>query len=83
MQYRPRQMTDSAANNPVLTFEGKRYDLNTLPDELKELVRGMQVADAQLRMHEDTLKVLAVGRQSLATQLNEKLKSVTPLPGQG
>ena len=46
-------MTDSAANNPVLTFEGKRYDLNTLPDELKELVRGMQVADAQLRMHED------------------------------
>lgn len=78
-------MTDSAANNPnpVLTFEGKRYDLNTLPDELKELVRGMQVADAQLRMHEDTLKVLAVGRQSLAMQLNEKLKTVTPLPENG
>ena len=76
-------MTSSVQNdNPVLTFEGKRYDLNTLPDELKELVRGMQVADAQLRMHEDTLKVLAVGRQSLATQLNEKLKSVTPLPDQ-
>ena len=70
-------------DNPVLTFEGKRYDLNTLPDELKELVRGMQVADAQLRMHEDTLKVLSVGRQSLAMQLNEKLKSVTPLPDQG
>ena len=77
-------MTSSAqSDNPVLTFEGKRYDLNTLPDELKELVRGMQVADAQLRMHEDTLKVLAVGRQSLATQLNERLKSVTPLPDQG
>ena len=79
-------MTDSAANNPnpVLTFEGKRYDLNPLPDDLKELVRGMQVADAQLRMHEDTLKVLAVGRQSLAMQLNEKLQNVTPLPeGQG
>ena len=32
-------MTDSAAktNDPVLTFEGKRYDLRTLPDELKEL----------------------------------------------
>ena len=74
-------MSSSVQNdNPVLTFEGKRYDLNTLPDELKELVRGMQVADAQLRMHEDTLKVLAVGRQSLATQLNEKLKGVTPLP---
>ena len=75
-------MTDSAANksDPVLTFEGKRYDLNALPDELKELIRGMQVADAQLRMHEDTLKVLAVGRQTLAMQLNEKLKDVSPMP---
>ncbi len=65
---------------PVLTFEGKRFDLNSLPDEAKELVRGMQVADAQLRMHEDTLKVLAVGRQSLAMQLNEMLKQIAPLP---
>jgi hypothetical protein len=64
---------------PVLTFEGKRYDLNNLPDEVKELVRGMQVADAQLRMHEDTLKVLAVGRQSMAMQLNERLRSISPL----
>ena len=61
---------------PVLTFEGKRYDLNSLPDDMKELVRGMQVADAQLRMHEDSLKVLAVGRQSMAMQLNERLKNV-------
>ena len=70
------------ANNqpPVLTFEGKRYDLNSLPDDIKELVRGMQVADAQLRMHEDTLKVLAVGRQSMAMQLNEKLQAIAPLP---
>jgi len=65
---------------PVLTFEGKRYDLNGLPDDIKELVRGMQVADAQLRMHEETLKVLAIGRQSMAMQLNERLNSVTPLP---
>ncbi len=64
---------------PVLTFEGKRYDLNNLPDEVKELVRGMQVADAQLRMHEDTLKVLAVGRQSMAMQLNERLQSINPI----
>ena len=74
-------MTQSQSNKsePILTFEGKRYDLNTLPDDLKELVRAMQVADAQLRFHEDTLKVLAVGRQSLAMQLNEQLKAVKPL----
>ncbi|MFQ6539716.1 MULTISPECIES: DUF6447 family protein [Aphanothece] len=73
-------MTATPQQPPVLTFEGKRYDLNSLPDEVKELVRGMQVADAQLRMHEDTLKVLAVGRQSMASQLNEKLKMIAPLP---
>jgi hypothetical protein len=65
---------------PILTFEGKRYDLNSLPEELKELVRGMQVADAQLRLHEDTLKVLAVGRQTMALQLNERLQSIESLP---
>ncbi|MFO7627998.1 MAG: DUF6447 family protein [Prochlorococcaceae cyanobacterium] len=71
-------MTDET-QPPVLTFEGKRYDLNGLPDDVKELVRGMQVADAQLRMHEDTLKVLAVGRQSMAMQLNERLQTITPM----
>jgi hypothetical protein len=52
----------------------------SLPQDVKELVRGMQVADAQLRLHEDTLKVLAVGRQSMAMQLNEKLRSIPALP---
>ncbi len=63
----------------MLTFEGKRYDLNGLPDDVKEMVRGMQVADAQLRMHEDTLKVLAVGRQAMAMQLNERLQGIPAL----
>ena len=74
-------MSDSFENqkDPILTFEGKKYDLNKLPSDLKELVRGMQIADAQLRMYEDTLKVLAVGRQTLAMQLNEKLKTIEPL----
>ena len=71
--------SQSPKNDPILTFEGKRYELNKLPAELKELVRGMQVADAQLRMHEDTIKVLAVGRQTIAMQLNEKLKDINPI----
>jgi hypothetical protein len=40
----------------------------------------MQVADAQLRMHEDTLKVLAIGRQSMAMQLNDRLQNIDALP---
>ena len=74
-------MTNSQLKNsePVLSFDGKKYDVNQLPKETQDLVRGMQVADAQLRMHEDTLKIIAVGRQSLALQLREKLKDATPM----
>ena len=74
-------MEDSKSMNnpPILTFEGKKYDLKNLPTEAQDLVRGMQVADAQLRMHEDTLKVLAVGRQHLVMELKAKLESIQPI----
>ena len=75
--------TPSREKEAILTFEDKKYDIKSLPKEVQELIKGMQVADAQLRMHEDTLKVLAVGRQSMAMQLNERLKNVTPMPDQG
>ena len=60
----------------ILTFEDKKYNIKNLPKDVQELIKGMQVADAQLRMHEDTLKVLAVGRQHLAIQLKSKLESI-------
>tara|TARA_Y100001968_G_C19004322_1_gene547428 strand:- start:311 stop:538 length:228 start_codon:yes stop_codon:yes gene_type:complete len=71
--------TPTNAKEPFLTFEDKKYDLKSLPKEIQEIVKGMQVADAQLRMHEDTLKVLAIGRQHLAMQLKSKLESIDPI----
>ena len=71
--------TTSNKNEAILTFEDKKYDLKTLPKEVQELIKGMQVADAQLRMHEDTLKVLAVGRQHLIMQLKSKLETINPI----
>ena len=63
---------DSA--NPVLTFEGKKYFINDLSDEIKESIKGLQIAETQLKMHEDTLKLLSISRNTLANQLREKLK---------
>tara|TARA_B100000579_G_scaffold167195_1_gene135942 strand:- start:16 stop:243 length:228 start_codon:yes stop_codon:yes gene_type:complete len=71
--------TSSNEKEAILTFEDKKYDLKSLPNEIQELIKGMQVADAQLRMHEDTLKVLAVGRQHLAFQLKSKLEKIDPI----
>ena len=71
--------TRTNENEAILTFEDKKYDLKSLPKDVQELIKGMQVADAQLRMHEDTLKVLAVGRQHLAMQLKAKLETINPI----
>ena len=62
--------------NPVITFEGKKYLINELSDEIKESIKELQIAETQLKMHQDTLKLLAISRNSLANQLREKLKNL-------
>ena len=64
------------SNNPVLTFEGKKYLINELSKDIKESIKGLQIAETQLKMHEDTLKLLSISRNLLANQLREKLKNV-------
>jgi len=64
------------SENPVLTFEGKKYLINELSDDIKESIKGLQIAETQLKMHEDTLKLLSISRNSLANQLREKLKNL-------
>ena len=61
-------------SNPVLTFEGKKYFINELSNEIKESIKGLQIAETQLKMHEDTLKLLSISLNTLANQLREKLK---------
>ena len=61
--------------NPILTFEGKKYKVNDLSDETKEIIKGLRIADTQLKIHEDTLKLLSIGRGYLANELREKLKN--------
>ena len=62
-------------NSPVLTFEGKKYNVNDLSNDTKEIIKGLQIAETQLKMYEDTLKLLSIGRNSLAEQLRVKLKN--------
>ena len=61
--------------SPLLTFEGKNYNVNDLSNDTKEIIKGLQIAETQLKMYEDTLKLLSIGRNSLANQLRETLKN--------
>ena len=65
---------DSA--NPVLTFEGKKYMINDLSNDIKESIKGLQIAETQLKMYQDTLKLLSISRNSLANQLRAKLQNL-------
>jgi len=67
-------INDSA--NPVLTFEGKKYLINELSKDIKESIKGLQIAETQIKMHEDTLRLLSVSRNFLASKLREKLKEI-------
>ncbi len=62
------------SSNPVLTFDGKKYFINELSDEIKESIKVLQIAETQLKMHQDTLKLISISRNSLVNQLREKLK---------
>ncbi len=64
------------SSNPILTFEGKKYFINELSEEIKESIKVLNIAETQLKMHQDTLKLLIISRNSLANQLREKLKSL-------
>ena len=64
------------SGNPVLTFEGKKYLINELSKDIRESIKGLQIAETQLKMHEDTLKLISISRNSLANQLREKLKNI-------
>ena len=58
----------------VLTFDGKKYNLDELSDDVKDIIRRLQIADAQIKMHEDTLKLISLGKNVLANDLRKYLE---------
>ena len=64
------------SSNPVLTFEGKKCLINELSNEIKDSIKVLQIAETQLKMHQDTLNLLSISRNSLVNQLREKLKNI-------
>ena len=65
---------ESNKKKGVLTFDGRKYFMDELSDEAKEIIRRLQIADAQIKMHEDTLKLISLGKNVLANDLKKNLK---------
>ena len=58
----------------VLTFDGNKYFIDELSDEVKDIIRRLQIADAQIKMHEDTLKLISLGKSVLTNDLRKNLE---------
>ena len=61
-----------------IKFEDKEYALDTLPKEGKDLVNGLKAAEAQLRMHEDTLKLISISKAKMIGDLKKILENIEP-----
>jgi len=68
------RVPNSSSKDPIFTFEKKRYELNKMPKDVVELVKHINIANSQLKIQEDKLKLLLLGRQTMTTQLKERLK---------
>ena len=62
-----------------LKFDNSEYFLDDLPKEAKQLVMGLRTADAQTKMYEDTLKLIAVGKNKMITDLKMILDKIEPI----
>ena len=71
--------TIDGANKQKLKFDDSEYFLDDLPKEAKQLVMGLRTADAQTKMYEDTLKLIAVGKNKLIEDLKIILDKVQPI----
>ena len=74
-------MSNSDLNEPKrkLRFEGSEYYLDSLPDEVKQLVTGINAADIQTKMYQDTLKLISVGKSKLVEELKNNLENIDPI----
>ena len=69
----------SEKNKQKLKFDNSEYFLDDLPKEAKQLVMGLRKADAQSKMYEDTLKLIAVGKNKMIEDLKIILDKLQPI----
>ena len=74
-------MTDSDLKEPrrKLKFEGSEYYLDSLPDEVNQLLSGINAADLQTKMYKDTLKLISLGKSKLVEDLKKSLENIDPI----
>mgnify|MGYP001223541138 CR=1 FL=1 len=70
---------NSQSNQKKLKFDDSEYLVDNLPDEAKQLITGLRTADAQIRMYEDTLKLISISKRKMIDDLKKILENIEPI----
>ena len=70
---------DSNNNRPILNIDNSEYYIDSLPEEGKGLVNGLRKADLQIKMYEDTLKMINIGKMKMLEDLKKIVENIEPL----
>ena len=70
---------DSNKNLPILNINNSEYYIDSLPEEGKGLVNGLRTADLQIKMYEDTLKMINIGKMKMLEDLKKIVENIEPL----
>ena len=71
--------TNDGANKQKLKFDNSEYFLDDLPEEAKQILMGLRTAEAQTKMYEDTLKLIAMGKNKMVGDLKIILENIEPI----
>ena len=70
---------NSNKNRPILNIDDSEYYIDSLPEEGKGLVNCLRTADVQLKMYEDTLKMINIGKMKLLDDLKKIVEKIEPI----
>ena len=70
---------DSNKNRPILNIDNSEYYIDSLPKEGQGLVNGLRTADLQIKMYEDTLKMINISKIKMLEDLKKIVENIEPL----
>lgn len=62
-----------------IKFGEDEYLFESLPLEAKNLVSGLRAADAQINMHNDSLKLISYSKEKMIEDLKKFLDKLDPI----
>ena len=71
--------SDPKTNRTKIKIDDKEYFFDSLPDEGKGLVNGLKTADNQIRLYNDTLKLINISKQKMIEELRKIIENVEPV----